>query len=93
MNKEEALRVLHSVLMHYRERPYPELTRLIGRQETFEITAVSGSRYQIEIEAFWDDKANGNVRALGSINDCGTRAYLPLCRDFIMTPNGSFVGE
>jgi hypothetical protein len=33
------------------------------------------------------------MRVAGSIDDGGWRAYLPLCRDFIMAPDNSFVDE
>jgi hypothetical protein len=30
---------------------------------------------------------------VGAIDDYGWRAFVPLTDDFIMAPNGSFVGE
>jgi hypothetical protein len=33
------------------------------------------------------------VHVLGAIDDGGLRAFVPLCDDFIMAPDGSFVGE
>lgn len=44
----------------------------------------SGAVYQFEIQVFWDDKPGGNVRVMGSIDDGGWRAFVPLCEDFIM---------
>jgi hypothetical protein len=49
--------------------------------------------YQIEIEVFWDNQRGGNVRVMGSIDDGGWRAFMPLTRDFIKAPDGSFVSE
>jgi hypothetical protein len=52
--------------------------------------------YQIEIQAFWDEprKGEGNLRVIASIDD-GRFPYvfLPMTTDFIMKPDGSFVGE
>ena len=41
-----------------------------------------------EIEAFWDGLPNCNT-----IDDAGIRAYYPLTKDFIKTPDNSFIGE
>jgi hypothetical protein len=53
----------------------------------------SGACYQIEIQASWDDKPNGNIRVVGSIDDGGLRAFFPLTEDFIKSPLNEFVGE
>lgn len=50
-------------------------------------------KYQVEIQVFWDDRQGGNVRVAGSIDDGAWRAFVPLTRDFIKAPDGSFVGE
>ena len=60
---------------------------------TREVAAPSGNRYQIEIEVFWDDKPNGDVRVIGCIDDGGLRAYFPLAEAFIKNPSDEFVGE
>jgi hypothetical protein len=53
----------------------------------------SGIEYQVEIVAFWDDKPHGDLRVSGGVDDGGWRALHPLSDDFIMAPDGSFVGE
>ena len=60
---------------------------------TGERTGPSGKWYQIEIQAFWDGKPDGDIRVMGSIDDGGWRAYFPLCEDFIKSPSNEFVGE
>jgi hypothetical protein len=35
----------------------------------------------------------GPLRVLGSIDDGGWRALSPLCDDFVLAPDGRFVGE
>ena len=41
----------------------------------------------------WDGKKDGNLRIIGAIDDGGLRAFIRLTEDFILTPDGSFVGE
>jgi hypothetical protein len=52
-----------------------------------------GGKYQIELQAFWDDQPDGNIRVLGSIDDGGMQSIFPLSSDFIVSPDGQFVGE
>lgn len=49
--------------------------------------------YQGEVQVFWDDKPNGAIRVMASIDDGGWRAFVPLTADFILAPDGTFVGE
>lgn len=74
-------------------KTHNELASLVGEPETFTVHGPSGAEYQVEIEALWDDEAGKNLRVLGSIDDGGFRGLVPLCDDFIITPEGSFVGE
>jgi len=93
MNKEEAKVVLSKLLADYKAKSYNDLRYLLNKQDTSEVTANSGAKYQIEIQAVWDDKTDGNLRIMGSIDDGGMRAFMPLTDDFIITPNEKFVGE
>ena len=94
MNKDEAKKIITSELDQYRAKPYSELVRMIDCEPvTKEHHGSSGQWYQIEVEAFWDDKPNENIRVIGSIDDGGWRAYCPLNSDFIKSPSDQFVGE
>jgi hypothetical protein len=93
MNKEEARSVLAKALSEYRTKTYSELLYLLESQDTSEVTAESGTNYQLEIQAVWDDKENGNLRVMGSLDDGRWRVFTPLTDDFIMAPDGTFVGE
>jgi hypothetical protein len=93
MNKTEAKSLLSQELSRYRELPYAELFSLIDHSETFERAAPSGLTYQIEMQVFVDDISRQTLRVVGSIDDGGWRAFAPLCDDFILAPDGSFVGE
>ena len=94
MKNEEAAAVLEQELATYRDETYADLVlRLPGEPITCERMAPTGTKYQIEVQFFWDDQPGGNVRILGSIDDFGLRAFVPLNRSFIKAPDGSFVGE
>jgi hypothetical protein len=95
MNKEEARSILSEHLTGYRSRSYAELASWVSerRNDTPEVVAPSGTRHYIEIQFFWDDRPNGNVRVVGSIDDGGLRAFLPMTDSFILNPEGRFVGE
>ena len=93
MNKEEAKSVLGKALGVYRTKTYNELRHLLETQDTSEVTAESGTNYQLEIQAVWDDEESGNLRVMGSIDDGGWRAFMPLTDDFIIAPDGKFIDE
>ena len=50
---------------------------------------------QFEVEVFWDDEPEGNLRVIVSADDGKEwRALRPMrTDDFIKGPDGSFVGE
>jgi hypothetical protein len=94
MDRAVALAIAHAELAELREATYSQLVeRLIDKQEVAERVGASGTRYQIEKQAIRDDKPNGNLRVIVSIDDDGWRAYSPLGEDFIRAPDGSFIGE
>jgi len=61
--------------------------------ETCEVTAESGTTYQLESQVLWDGKAGSDIRVLVAVDDGGWSAYKPLTDDFILAPDGSFVDE
>ena len=94
MDKEEALSLADAELAELRRSTYSQLIeRLLDKQETFERVGDSGTRYQFELQAFWDDKPDGNLRVFVLIDDRGWRAFAPLSVDFIRAPDGAFIDE
>lgn len=93
MSKEVARSVLQRQLEELRRFPYASLARMVGRSETKVLDGSDGTRYQVEIEAHWDDAEGGDVRVIVAVDDGGWRAYAPLNDSFIMSPAGRFVGE
>ena len=94
MNKEEARQILEGEMTSFRANSYRELIAMIDAEPTTkERTGSTGKWYQIEIQAFWDDQPQGNIRVMGSIDDGGLSAFAPLSKDFIKSPSNTFVGE
>ena len=93
MNKEEAKSVLAKLFAEYAARHYNELRYLLDTQDTSEVSTKSGKKYQLEFQAVWDDKKGGNLRVIGSIDDGGIKSFAPITYDFVMTPDGEFVGD
>ena len=93
MNDEEALALLRQRLQTFRERSYADLVTLLGKPQVAEVVGLSGARYQLEVEVHWDSRPGGTVRVLGAIDNRDVRALMPLAEDFLMAPNGAFLGE
>ncbi len=94
MNSQEAKKIIADQLKPYRDKPYSELIKMIkNKPSTYEVKGQSGALYQIEIQAFWDDRPNGDVRIMASIDDGGLRAFSPISDDFIKNAEDGFVGE
>jgi len=94
MNKSEAESLISGKLKDYRSKTYQELTAMIDSDPiAYELTGSDEKTYQLEIEVFWADKKDGNVRVSGSIDDGGLKAFFPLTCSFIKVPSGDFIGE
>jgi len=93
MDKEKAMAVLAEQLRLYRTKSYAELKDLLGQVDAYEVATPDGLPYQIEIQVFWDGIPDSNIRVIGTIDDGRWRAFSPLSDDFIMTPEGAFLGE
>ncbi len=93
MDTQEAASILEEELQFFKQWPYPYLADLVGSQEVREVVSDTGKHYQLEIEFLWDDKPQGHIRVVGAIDDGGWRAFFPLCRSFIMKPDGNLIGD
>lgn len=95
MDELEAAEVAEARLRELRAVGYRRLVeQWLDQPRSEYATSRSGRRYQLEIEAVWDSKPEGGLRVWVLVDD-GTPATLqrPLTRDFILRPDGSFVGE
>jgi hypothetical protein len=93
MDNAEASSLLKGHLAAYRLRPYGELLTLLGKPQVAELRSASGRTYHVEVEVLWEGRPGGALRVLGSIDDGGWRSLRPLSDDFILAPDGRFVGE
>lgn len=94
MNREIALEIASDVLQDLRKLSYEERREMMERgPKTIDVAGSDGKRYQAAIEAFWDGKKNGPIRVMVLVDDGGLAVFKPLPRDFIIAPDGSFVGE
>jgi len=94
MNNVEAKTILAEEIARYRQRSYQELLALLDQSESCERTAASGTVYQIQMQVFYDEEPKRTLRVVGMIDDGGLRTFIsPLSDDFIIAPDGSFVGE
>src|SRR3954466_3973712 len=94
VDRTEAQVILESELARLRLESYEDLaSKFIDHPETRDRHGPSGTRYQIEVQAFWDDphQPGANLRVTVSIDDGGLRALAPLSQDFIRAPDDSFI--
>jgi hypothetical protein len=91
MDTAEAKSILLAELEKYRGRSYRELSHLVDAPETLEVTAPSGTWYQLEFEGIWDDKPNDVLRVHGMIDDGGVRAFAPVVECFLINPDGEVI--
>jgi hypothetical protein len=94
MDNAEALQLLQEEMDRWRSESWAELAdRVSSDVSAFARSAPSGREYQLEIQCVWDDRPGGSVRVIGSIDDGGWRAFVPLTVSFAKSADGSFVGE
>jgi len=86
MDKTEAKGIITQQLKEFSTRSHDELVKLIDNGPiTYELESKSKKKYQIEIQAFWDDQPDGDIRVIGSVDDGGLRAFFPLTDSLICT--------
>lgn len=93
MDKKEARTILTEHLFRYMNGSYSELVGVLDKQDTLEVTGLSGKRYQLEFLVIWDDEPYRDLRVIASINDGGFRAFFPLTDNFIRGPDEKSVGK
>lgn len=93
VDADEARGILSDEERRLRRLPYGELVARYASPQTERRTGASGATYQLEVQAFLDDPATRNLRVLMSMDDGSLRAFNPLSADFVIAPDGSFVGE
>ncbi|MEX0754888.1 MAG: hypothetical protein WD556_07180 [Actinomycetota bacterium] len=93
MDTTEAVNLLSARVAELRTLGYESLLEYLT-PENRRVEGDSGKEYQIETQAFWDSgQRHKNLRVIAAIDDGGIRALSPLTDDFIISPDGHFVGE
>jgi hypothetical protein len=87
MSREIAAALAEAKLEEWRTRSYAELRALVGETVAEAVTGPDGNEYQIEVDIFWDSpKQRRDIHVLVSIDGGGVSSFLPLLRDFIVSP-------
>jgi hypothetical protein len=106
MSTDEMREALVAYLATFRTWSYSQLSQRVERDvrtheclDHFEGVASDGTPYQIESQAYWDDKRGGDVRVVANLSADPQKPILGFIYradasdSFIMAPNGQFVGE
>ena len=94
MDRHQAQQLAEETLAALRSRPYRDLVETyLDRSEHRKEPGPRGAEFQIEVTALWDTGAPGDLRVMVSVDDGRWSAFKPLTTDFVMAPDGSFVGE
>jgi hypothetical protein len=93
MSRDDARAILTEHLAHFRPYPYERLAALIGSCEPRDARGADGTVYQLEVQFFWDDQENRDIRVIGAIDGGSISAFRPMTDSFIKAPDGRFVDE
>jgi hypothetical protein len=93
MDRDEARAIAEKDLEFYRARSYEQIVGRIGAQESFERVNERGEPYQIEFDFFYDDAEEKSIRVSGMVSYSFWTDFAPVTSDFIVAPDGTFIGE
>jgi hypothetical protein len=94
VDKVEARKVIDQHLASYRTRKYSDLATQVGDTIGFQAIAPSGIDYNVEVMLVWDSFEGGNIRVMVAVDDTRWPSWFhPMSDDFIVAPDGSFVGK
>ncbi len=96
MNIEEAEGVLGVELERLMKESYDNLKKVMGgasRVQTFDIEGPSGVEYDVEVEAVWVDKEDGDILVNVAVFDKGWTSMVPVGGSFIITTEDEVLGK
>lgn len=93
MDKFKAKAIAERDLEFYRAMSYEEIATKIGELESFERVNGKGESYQIEFDFFFDDSEEENIRVIGMVSYSLWTDVSPVSSDFVIAPDGEFIGE
>jgi hypothetical protein len=91
--RAQAAELADAFLAELRKLSYGQCRELMRGAPAKEVVGSGGKTYQLRAEAFWDSKPDRNIRVSVTASWGGLSDFKPLLRDFIIAPDGSFVGE
>jgi hypothetical protein len=86
MDRAEATSVLREYLDRYRDQTHAELQRLLQAPVATEVTASSGKRYQVVVQAAWVARPGDELRVVVGVDDRGWQRFAPLVDAFTVAP-------
>jgi hypothetical protein len=94
ISREVARGIIDERLRRLRQVSYGELAKRRGETHYECIPGARGREYRVETTVRWDSpKKKDNLRVMVSVAGGGVGAWKPLGGDFIVAPDGSFIGE
>lgn len=92
MSAIEANRIMDELMQWYRAMTYGDLVAVVDKYVgCVQVTTPPGTEYDIQTIVGWDDiDARTNVRVIVVISDADGSETVD---EFIVNPNGGFVGE
>lgn len=91
MNKKVANEIFEEKLIFLKQFNYEYLCKYLTETKYETIIGTDGKEYQMQIQAFWDDKPNEVLRMWISIDDGGWRAFIPMNRCFLIDKNNNII--
>jgi hypothetical protein len=92
MNNEIALSLLHAALAEYRALTYEELAQRAAADDHRDVTGPDGRTYQVEVQVIREGRGPGPLHVVGTVDDGGWRAFLPLHVGFMVRLDGTRTG-
>ncbi len=91
--KEQMEKILKEKVDELMNLRYEDLLRLVDKEPEHITYGIPENEdfYQIEIDVFFDDEKQKNIRVLGTIDNGGMSAFFPLNYGFIMTSEGKIL--
>jgi hypothetical protein len=84
--KAEARHLLTEQVRELQAQSRDDLLSLLNAPKWATLRGPSGTEFQVEVQAFWDDRPGEDLRVMVSIDDGGWRAFVPLTDGFIVRP-------
>ncbi|MCN0151238.1 hypothetical protein [Salinispora arenicola] len=89
LNKDIAAQLAEARLAEWQRDGHDEWRAMIDDKNLRRVVGEDGKRYNVVSHAF--DDGDGRVRMSVAVDDGGLSALVPLVRDDIMRPDGTFV--